>query len=166
METLLVTFIVAFTQSIFLNYIGYSKLTEILFNSLLAITRGNKHLLLARDLQQLKEEQSTISAIDDFAKWAKINRQITVKQDEFDRKYSEFAIRKTKFDLIVKFGLILLNILSLWYFLRKATMPEHLKLCNFGSDPYERFILSAVFGNDQLSVIWWFMLCSFSLSIL
>lgn len=64
-----------------------------MFQKIFGRSAYSKYIQDWQELRQIKQELSSISAQDEFAKWARLNRNLEKKQADFDKlrtKMNEF----------------------------------------------------------------------------
>ena len=168
---LIYTSLLALTVSLFSSRVGFSKVAESIIAGYLSITGRKEYLKLSNELQQLKDQLSRLSAIDNFAQWAKLNRLIASKQKTFNEASSKYSFDKIKFELILSFLLrivIYVGIITILLLLGKEQLVERgnqLAASSFANDPTEYLILRIVYGNGALSLFRWYMLCNIAYSV-
>lgn len=159
----------ALTVSLFSSYFGFKRLAESIVAGYFSLTGRKQYLKLSNELQSLKDQQSKLSAIDNFAQWAKLNRQITNKQKTFESEYSRYSFSKLKleFALAILARVVVYTgvFVFLWYLQRRGVM-NRMVASSLASDGTERWILRVVYGNGALGLFRWFVLCNFAFSVL
>lgn len=91
------------------------------------------HQQLANKLLCLRNELHHTSAIDEFAKWAKTNRQVTQLQGDFDKLHKNIQLDRStfhmKWSLILKILIYSINALFVMYCSRSdAIMTDYFSI--------------------------------------
>ncbi|KAI3638939.1 hypothetical protein MIR68_003437 [Amoeboaphelidium protococcarum] len=92
----------------FFESIGYQSVSEMLYQSLghlIGINKRAQRHQLKAEVVQLREQLKSISAMDEFAKWARLKRQVDKLSAEYDQLMSSDAMSKTAFTVKVSLAL-------------------------------------------------------------
>ncbi|KAI7828479.1 CHD5-like protein-domain-containing protein [Kickxella alabastrina] len=87
-----------------LDAIGYGALASYLWSTYTQLTnnqKANQRLTLRKSITDLRSQLSTISSVDEFAKWAKLRRKLDAASSSFERVSGDLALEKTAFELYI-----------------------------------------------------------------
>lgn len=116
-QTIIVSFLMTLLRQFFIEYIIKSMhwIRKNLYNK----SEQQLHKQLASKLLCLRNELHHTSAIDEFAKWAKTNRQVTQLQGDFDKLYKSMQLDRStfhmKWSLILRVLIYFIDILFVMY---------------------------------------------------
>ncbi|PVU88963.1 hypothetical protein BB561_005637 [Smittium simulii] len=85
-----------------ISYCSYSYLSDVLYNLWCKISNNTLPQQvheIKQDIKQLRLEIKQVSSVDEFSRWAKINRKLEKSTKLFDTKSSDLGIQKTSFKI-------------------------------------------------------------------
>ncbi|KAI9204365.1 WRB/Get1 family [Polychytrium aggregatum] len=112
-----------------------------------------------REILDLKNELSSVNAQDEFAKWAKLRRQLDKKVAAFETSGRDRGLQKATFEFQISWGLWLTFwIVKLFLmFTYRASPMFYVRKSWLG--PFYYFISLPFAPKGSVSVIYWFFAC-------